>query len=168
MYRLLALLIMSAIVDCGFDSTVTKPLTLEDAVKANFGLPIYGINPISPYSQQLRTTLFHIASHDEVKVETYFATNEAPTKSIIRMTVYSLLKAGPDTPQGQVNIAWALNGVGSLCKRPVSFDNREPFEASSYSMCMYWMDTEYKQYVLYSNWSEAETLTFINSLIKVN
>lgn len=147
---------------------ITGPLTLEDATKANFGMPLYSIDANSPYSRQLQTILFHIVRDDVIKIETYFAANDSPTKSVAQMTAYTLLKAGPDTPQGQVNILWAQTGVGYLCKRPVNLDNREPFEDSSYSMCVYWMDIEHTQYILYSNWSEAETLNFINSLIKFN
>jgi len=142
---------------------IIGPVTLAQA--SDWQLPLYTVDPKTNLTQRL----YLIDRGDELKMETYFYEDRHdPSVSIAKLTMYSLLKAGPGELLKDVTVNWANNQRGYICRLPSTISNRKPFKASPYKTCLYWIGNDNKQYILFTVLTEDETLTFVNSLVRLN
>jgi hypothetical protein len=145
------------------------PFTTKQALDANWGLPIYTVDPSADNSLHFKLVHFLIDRDDLFVIETYFLNNShRPATNDATMYMNTLLKGGPPDLLGYVTINWAIDKHGYTCKLASTINNRKPIPPSTYKTCLHWMDNEHKNYVFYSVWAENETVQFVNSLIRAN
>jgi hypothetical protein len=103
----LPLILLLAVIGVWYAGTkaekVIGPVTLAQASNARWQLPLYTVDPGTIFAQRLNVLYFQIDRGDELQIETYFleGTQDQPIGSA-KLTMYTLLKAGPGQLQTQV------------------------------------------------------------------
>lgn len=157
--------------DVMFMSRTYGPLTIKEALEV-VRLPIHSIQTESEYNR-LKEVYYFFDDQPELRLATYFTirNQEGKVVRLAEMVTHNSWGGGPGPnlrTDRRVRVRWAIEETGYVCKVLDNAYLGDKISGEPYQTCIYWFekDNQY-QYILHTIWSEAETETFINTLIRV-
>lgn len=145
-------------------------LLMEDA-QTVVPQPLYRVDEESEY--MTITTMYQVFEGSEGNVDTYFLeASDGDTIRVARLRTCSActlvgLPGETDDPVS-LNIGEPINQTAHTCSVDSNIVETEPYQGPQYITCLYWIDAEGYGNKIYSIWENQETISFLQSLIRLN
>jgi hypothetical protein len=142
---------------------VKGPMTTQEYLDGGFGLPLLTVDETSNAYGIDRAVHYYFDNGSELETHTYFLRNSADTPEIAAVIYqHNLSSAGIEPNARQLSLERAQGGDGYTCSAGGVRSTRQgDFDAET---CIQWFYDRGVSVYVYSVFSEAETIEFINAL----